>query len=317
MKKNLARAVIFLMSVAALATGREGKIGYVNFEEIISRYEAAIAAKKELNAEIARYEAKAESLKAEYEQAKEEYESQQLSLSEEGKRAKMAEVESRKRRYDSYLKEIYGKNGKIEQKNQELLAPIVQQFDSAVSKVAQEEGVILVLDAAKAGILYSEPGLDLTALVLEELNRRYAPIPTTGPVKKVYAIMPIYESNDQAQQDKIGSQIRSFVNVLIGTKPNTEMIPDRKVDEVVVSRGYGGQQIQFDQTMDIGRSLDVDYAVFGECSKRDRRIQFKLTIVDIRTGTLLQSQEGEAERPEVLQERVSRVVQTLYSKIQR
>ncbi|MGQ9708276.1 MAG: OmpH family outer membrane protein [bacterium] len=296
---------------------KEYKVGFINSERIIARYEAAIEAKKELNTEIAKYEAKAESLKAEYEQAKEEYESQQLSLSEEGKRAKLAEVESRKRRYDSYLNEVYGPGGKIEQKNQELIAPIVARIDSAVSKVALEEGFTLVIDATKSGIVYSETGLDLTEMVLEELNRQYAPTLSGIGAKVVFVIAPIYESNDEAQRDRVGTQIRGFVNALIGTKAQVEVIPDKKVDEVVQTRGYTGQEVGEQGALDVARALDADYCIFGDCSKRERRIQFKLTIIDVRTGNVLKSQEGEAERSEVLREKVSNVVQVLYSSLGR
>ncbi len=306
---------LLILVLGARAEGKEFKVGYVNSERIIAQYEGARAAKKELDKEIAAYEAKAESLRQEYEQAKEEYESQQLSLSEEGKRAKMAEVESRKQRYDSYLVQVYGKNGKIEQKNQELLAPIVEQIDSAVRTVAQQEGFALVVDAEKAGIIFGEVGLDLTELVLEELNRRYAPVPATGPVKKVYAIMAIYDANDEAQRERIGAQIRGFVNALLGSKANVEVLPDRKVDEVVQARGYGSQQIQMEQALDVARALDADCCIFGECSKRERQITFQLSVVDVRTGVLIKSQDGTAERKEVLRERVSSVVQTLYSSI--
>ncbi len=296
---------------------REFKVGYINSEQIIARYEAAIEAKRKLNAEIVKYEAKAESLKMEYERAKEEYESQQLTLSEEGKRAKLAEVELRRRRYDSYLNEVYGKGGKIDQKNQELIAPIVVKIDSAVSKIAQSEGFALVIDATKAGIVYGEPGLDLTQLVLEELNREYAPIPSSMTGKLLFVIMPIYEANDEAQRERVGNEIRRFVNALIRGKSQVEVVSDKRVDEIVQARGYLNQQIGEEQAQDVARALAADYCIFGECSKRERKIHFKLGLLDVRNGVLLKSQEGEAERKEVLRERVSSTVQALYSALNR
>ncbi|MGB9742667.1 MAG: OmpH family outer membrane protein [candidate division WOR-3 bacterium] len=299
----------FLPSV----TAREYKVGYIDSDRIISRYEAAVEAKKELNRAIAQFESRAESLRTDYEKAKAEYESQQLTLSEEGRRAKLAEVESRKRRYDSYLNEIYGTGGKIDQKNQELLAPIVSRIDSAVRKVAQIEGFALVVDAAKAGIIFAESGLDLTELVLEELNREYAPLPTKVATKKIFVITPIYEATDEARRERIGIRIRQFVNALVAAKSQVEVVPDRKVDEVVQNRGYGNQQVGFEPALDVARALDADYCIFGECTKRERRIQFQLSMIDVRAGTLLRTQEGEADRPEALREKVSSVVQMLYS----
>jgi outer membrane protein len=305
--------LLLLSALSPFATAREYKIGYIDSDRLIARYEAAIEAKKKLDEAISQFEARAESLRADYEKAKAEYESQQLTLSEEGKRAKLTEVESRKRRYDSYLNEIYGTGGKIDQKNQELLAPIVARIDSTVRKVAQLAGFALVIDAAKAGIIFAETGLDLTELVLEELNREYTPLPATVTGKKIFVITPIYEASDEAQRERIGTRIRQFVNALVGAKTQVEVIPDRKVDEVVQNRGYAGQQVGFESALDVARALDADYCIFGECTKRERRIQFKLSIIDVRTGSLLRTQEGEADRLEVLREKVSSVVQVLYS----
>lgn len=305
--------ILILTGLRSLAGAREYKVGYIDSDRLIARYEGAIEAKKQLDAVIAKFEAKAESLRTEYEKAKEEYESQKLTLSEEGKRAKLAEVESRKTRYDSYLNEIYGRGGKIDQKNEELIAPIVSRIDSAVRKVAQIEGFSLVIDATKAGIVYGETGLDLTELVLEELNREYAPIAPPIAAKKIFAITPIYEATDEAQRERLGAQIRQFVHALLSDRAQIELIPDRKVDEVVQNRGYAGQQVGQEQALDVARSLDAHYLIFGECSKRERKIQFKLSLVEVQTGTLIRAEEGEAERTEVLQERVSGVVQILYS----
>lgn len=308
----LCRALPLLLLVA-LAGAREYKIGYIDSDRLLARYEAASEAKKQLNEAIARFQAKAESLRNEYEQAKEEYESQQLTLSEEGRRAKLAEVESRKKRYDSYLNEIYGPGGRIEQKNQELLAPIVTKIDSAVRKIAQIEGFALVLDAAKAGILYAETGLDLTELVLEELNREYAPLPATIARKRVFVIAPVYEATDEAQRERLGTRIRQFAGALLKDKTQVELIPDAKVDQTVQNRGYANLQLTQEQVLEVARALNADYCIFGECSKRERKIQFKLSLLEVSTGTLLRTQEGEADRIEALREKVSGVIQILYS----
>ncbi len=309
------RALLLLLALTALAGAREYKIGYIDSDRLLARYEAASEAKKQLNDAIAKFQAKAESLRTEYEQAKEEYESQHLTLSEEGKRAKLAEVESRKKRYDSYLNEIYGPGGKLEQKNQELLAPIVTIIDSAVRKIAQIEGFALVLDATKAGIVYGETGLDLTELVLEELNRRYAPLPATVAGKKVFVITPIYEASDEAQRERLGTRIRQFAGALLKDKTQVEIIPDAKVDQTVQNRGYSGMQLSQDQALDVARALSADYCIFGECSKRERKIQFQLSLIQVATGTLIRTQEGEADRIEALREKVSGVIQILYSAI--
>jgi outer membrane protein len=311
------RAWLCLLATAALSplAAKEFRVGYVNTDRIIERYEAAIEAKTELNAAIAKFEARADSLKTDYEQAKAEYESQQLTLSEEGKRAKQAEVDQRKRRYDAYLSEVYGTNGRIDQKNRELIAPIVERIDSVVSRLAASEGYSLVLDAAKTGIVYSEAGIDLTELVVAELNARYEPV-TPILTKTVYALMRVHNSNDQAERDRVGAQIRDFAYRLIADQPNVEMVANAKVDQELGNRGYGTGEVTEQQALDVARALDTQFALYGKCSKQDRRISFELTLVNVRLGTVIKTQAGEAARQEDLQEQIAGVVRILLASVQ-
>ena len=307
--------ILGLAAAGPLFAAKEFRVGYVDYDQVIAKYQAAVEAKGEMDTVRLSFEARAESLKGEYEQAKSEYESQQLTLSEEGKRAKNAEVDQRKRRYDGYIAEVYGKGGLIDQRYKELIAPIVGKIDSAVAKLSADEGFALILDASKSGIVYAEAGLDLTQLVIDDLNREFAPVGPTVTGKKVYALMPVYNSNDLASQDRVGAEIRDFVYKLVGAQPNVDMVANSKVDQQLQSSGLSNQQVVLDKAIEAGRSLDADYVVFGSASKQDRRIQFELSIADVRLGTLLKTQKGDAARPEDLQQQVGTVVRVLLAAV--
>jgi len=307
--------ILGLAAAGPLFAAKEFRVGYVDYDQVIAKYEGAAEAKTEMDTVRLSFEAKAESLKGDYELAKSEYESQQLTLSEEGKRAKNAEVDQRKRRYDGYIAEVYGKGGLIDQRYKELIAPIVGKIDSSVAKLSLEEGFSLILDASKSGIVYSEAGLDLTQLVLDDLNREFAPVGPSVTGKKVYALMPIYNSNDLAAQDLVGNEIRKAAYDLIGATPNVDMVANAKVDQQLQSYGLSNQQVALDKALQAGRALDVDYVVFGNATKQDRRIQFELSIVDARLGTLLKTQKGDAARPEDLKVQVGSAVRVLLAAI--
>ncbi len=304
-----------LLTVGTLAA-KEFRVGYVDYDQVIAKYEAAIEAKGQMDTVRVSFEAKAESLKSDYEQSKQEYESQQLTLSEEGKRAKNAEVDQRKRRYDSYIAEVYGKGGKIDQQYKELIAPIVGKIDSAVAKMAEDEGFALILDASKSGVVYAQTGLDLTQLALEALNGEFAPVAPSGSGKKLYALMPVYNTNDLATQDHVGSDIRDFANRLMGAQPKVDMVANAKVDQQLAAYGMQSQQVLLDKALDAGRALDADYVVFGSATKQDRRVQFELSIADARLGTLLKTEKGDAARTEDLQNQVGAVVRVLLAAVE-
>ena len=307
--------VLVLVSAGTVFAAKEFRVGYVDYDQVIATYEGAADSKKEMDTVRAGYEAKAESLKSDYEKAQAEYESQQLTLSEEGKRAKNAEVDQRKSRYDSYIAQVYGTGGLIDQKYKELIAPIVQKIDSSVKKLAQDEGFSLILDASKAGIVYSDAGLDLTQTVLDDLNREFAPVGPTIMGKKVYALMPIFNSNDMAQQDHVGNDIRDSIYVLVNAQPNVDMVPNAKVDQQLQSNGLGNRQVKLDNALAAGRALNADYVIYGTASKQAQKVQFELSIADVKLGTVVKSQQGEAARPEDLKAQVGTVVRVLLAAV--
>lgn len=305
-----------VLALAAPAFAQTAKVGYVDSDEVIARYEEAREAKSRLEREVAAFRTEAESLRALYQVALDEYQTQELSLSEEGKRAKMAEVEQLKRRYDLFVEDVYRKGGKIDQKNSELIAPLVQKIGEVVAEMAKQEGFTLVMDASKAEILYSAAGLDLTRLVVDELNREYAAV---GPVTErnlVYAVLPVFAINDEARQERIDFRVREFIYNLVRVQPRTDMVANARVDEQLTQRGVSGRAATGRDAIDAGSALNVDYAILGTCSKEDRRIDFTLTVVDVRMNNEdLKTESGQAAREDRLNEEVGRVVQVLLASV--
>jgi len=307
--------ILYLGAGAAVLAAKEFRVGYVDYDQVITKYEGAADAKKDMDTVRAGFEAKAESLKSDYEKAQAEYSSQQLTLSEEGKRAKNAEVDQRKSRYDSYISQVYGTGGLIDQRYKELIAPIVQKIDSTVGKLAVDEGFALILDASKAGIVYSDAGLDLTQDVVDDLNREFAPVGPSVTNKKVYALMPVFNSNDLAAQDHAGQEIRDSAYAIVHAQPNVDMIPDPQVDQQLQSYGLQNRQVPLDKALQAGRALNADYVIYGSASKQAQKIQFQLSIADVKQGTMLKSQQGEIAPSEDMKSKVGAVIRVLLASV--
>jgi hypothetical protein len=172
----------------------------------------------------------------------------------------------------------------------------------------------LILDASKSGVVYAQSGLDLTQLLLEALNAEFAPVGPASTGKKVYALMPVYNSNSQASQDHAGLDIRNFAYQLIGAQPNVDMVANAKVDQQLQSYGQSGE-VKLDNAVTAGRALNADYVLYGNATKQDKRVQFELFIADVRLGTFLKSQKGDASRPEDVQVQVGSVVRVLLAAV--
>jgi outer membrane protein len=313
-RRLLVSGVVLAFALSLVA--KEYKVGYIDSDAVISRYEAAKDAKQELDEATAEFKAEADSLRADWEQARSEYESQELTLSEEGKRAKLAEVEQRKRRYDGFLDQVYRTGGKIDQKNNELIAPIVEKISEAVSQLAEEEGFALVLDASKSEVVFAEQGLDITELVVEELNREFIPVGPTATGKLVYAIAPVFEETEEARQENIGDRIRQRLYDRFGAPTGAEMVANRQFNETAESRGYLDREFTIDEAVDVARVLEADYVIYGKCSYDGRRIGFTLTIADVGLNIEKKTQSGESNRIEELLDGIDGVYQALSSSVE-
>lgn len=284
---------LFVLLLMASIIAKDVKIGYIDSDQIYQNYQETVSAKNALDKEVAKFRKSAESLKTRADSAESEFESQKLMLSEVGRATKSSEIEQLRNEYNSYVESVWGKGGKIEMKNRELLTPIVTKINEAVNKIAKEDGYTIVLDAADAKIVYADVGLDLTDRVLEELNKEYKPIaPTT--VTKQFLVFPFYEVNTEAQQENLGQAARTTLVALLQTQPKVEIISKNSIIDAMRSRNIiEGTKIEDNNIYGIGRELLADFIITGSVSKQGKRISLELTIYDSKQQIALDTERGE------------------------
>ena len=305
---------LFVLLLMTSIIAKEVKIGYIDSGQIYQNYPETVSAKNALDKEVSKFRKSAESLKTRADSAESEYESQKLMLSELGKATKLSELEQLRDEYTRYMEAVWGKGGKIELKNRELLAPIVTKINEAVNKIVKEEGYTLVLDAAEAKIVYAEPGLDLTDLVLEELNKEYKPIAPTVATKK-FLVFPFYEANTEAQQDNLGQLVRSNLVALLQTQPKVEITGKNNVSDAMRSRNIiEGSKIDENNIYGIGRELLADFVISGSVSKQGKRFSLELTVSDPKQQIALDTEKGESSRVDDIRSTISGLLQSLIKK---
>jgi outer membrane protein len=287
---------LFVLLLMASIIAKDVKIGYIDSDQIYQNYQETVSAKNALDKEVAKFRKSAESLKTRADSAESEYESQKLMLSEVGRATKFSEIEQLRNEYNSYVEAVWGKGGKIEMKNRELLTPIVTKINEAVNKIAKEEGYTMVLDAADAKIVYADVGLDLTDMVLEELNKEYKPIAPTTAIKQ-FLVFPFYEANTEAQQDNLGQTARTTLVALLQTQPKVEIISKNSISDAMRSRNLiEGTKIDDNNIYGIGRELLADFIISGSVSKQGKRISLELTIYDPKQQIALDTEKGESSQ---------------------
>lgn len=305
-----------LFLVVGMVVAKEQKVGYIDLEYIIQNYRTASDAQRAFETEIAKYKTYADSLKQMYDVAQAEFESQKLMLSTEGQAAKQIEISRLKSQYDDYLTEAWGKGGKIELKNRELIAPVNQKIQAAIQQIAVKDGFTMILDASQSKIVYAQPDLDLTDKILQELNKEYeatiVPATEKGSEKDIVyiAIFPFFEENQEAQQEHIGETIRSDIYDLIKNAPKIRMVSNSDINNALLTRSLSlNGQISDMDANSIGMMLQADYLVIGSISKQGNRVSYSVKVLEPLNSKTIYQGTGDAPRIEELKQSLGDQVQ--------
>ena len=162
----LALAVLLGMGTRASA---EVRIAFVNTEVILQKYAGTEKALKTLSRDVQAWTEEARRKKRELEELQTELQNEALMLSDDRRREREMAYQQKLTEYDQFIQSVWGPDGLIEQRNEELLRPIVARIQEVLAEIAAEEGYDFVLDAADNNILYANTDYDLTERVLEKL----------------------------------------------------------------------------------------------------------------------------------------------------
>jgi outer membrane protein len=307
-----------VLALAPLHAATEQKIGFIYSDQVIAGYQGMTEAGATLAKQKAAFKSTADSLNAELTKARSDFEAEKLLLSEEGKAAKNAEIDALQSSYDSYVNSVYGPGGQLEQKTQELMAPVVQKIKDAVADAAKADDYTLVFDASesKLAILYAASGANLTASVLDELNREFAPVTTGATVQRRYAVCPLFEANDEAQQAGLGEQCRALTYDLLNTLPQTQMVTNTELSSALLNKGISGRANVTEQVaFDAGKTVQADYIFFGQVTESGKKITVTMSVADPRLNKTFPPETDNAARPDELKQVLGNIVNKLVHKL--
>ena len=172
---QLTKYLILLMLLLSFSAA-EIKIGYVDSNEIMSKFEEVRQVQVDLEKEQRRLESEFNSLVAQLDSLQQDYERQRLLMSETRRQEKENEIINMKKSAEKFQLNKFGPEGEIYRKQNELLKPVLSKIDDAIQKVGNEQGYDFILDAMSGALLYALDSHNLTEDVMDELSK------TTGSV---------------------------------------------------------------------------------------------------------------------------------------
>ncbi len=164
--KHLKLLLFTILVTTAVFTQAQGKIAYINSQELLSLLPEAKEANTKLTAYAKDFEAQYQIYATEYQKLVDVIQNDK-TLSEVAREAKIQDALMLEQRLQQYEQEI---NDKIEAKKAELFQPILTATTEVIKTVAKENGYTYVIDNALSVLIMAPEGDDILPLVKKKLN---------------------------------------------------------------------------------------------------------------------------------------------------
>lgn len=171
LRKLFSITTILLFAVSATAFAQLN-IGYMNTQEVLNQLPERERVQNELESFIQEKQEQLSERATKYEDAVAEYQQNRSAMSEQQIQAREKELTETQNSLDQFNQKI---RQEIQQKREELLAPIFSDIDKAISAIAENEGLDFVINqATNSGnrILFyaSDNQIDITQRVIDRIK---------------------------------------------------------------------------------------------------------------------------------------------------
>lgn len=168
MTKNLILSIlaIYLLFPSGIK-GQTLKIGHLNSAKLLELMPEVQSAKEELKKIQKDYEAQLDILITEYRTKLENYQSNLNTMTPILKKDKETEIIQLEDRIKAFQEEA---SKDLENKEQELMKPILEKLQNIISEVAKENKYDYILDSSGGTVLYSKDNDDISPLVKKKLG---------------------------------------------------------------------------------------------------------------------------------------------------
>lgn len=165
------RGILLVIFLLMHLTAYSQKFGYVDTRYILGKMPEYKKAEGELNKLSSDWQKEIEGMRTEVDKLYKSYQAEEVLLTDEMKKERMDEIKKKEKATFDQQKKIFGFEGLLFLKRQELVKPVQDKLFEAVEKVCKKKGLQVMFD--KSGeiiMIYTNPRHDYTDFVLEELG---------------------------------------------------------------------------------------------------------------------------------------------------
>lgn len=159
--------IITIFSLSLTAQGGAAKFGYVDTDYILSQIPEYKAAQNELDKTSVNWQKEIEAKYAEVDKLYKAYQADAILLTEEMKKKREADINTREKEVKDLQKQRFGPDGELFKKRAELVKPIQDKVYNAIKAVAEKAGMGFILDkSGQVSLLYANSKYDKSDDVL-------------------------------------------------------------------------------------------------------------------------------------------------------
>lgn len=162
---------IFLAGFLLSSVSQAQKFGYIDSNFILTKMPAYNKVQQEMDKSAEAWQREIENLQKEADKMKQDYKAEEVLLTEEMKKRRQAEISKKEKEVREYQQKVFGYEGMMFKRRNDLMRPIQDEVFTAVEKVAKARQLQIMFD--KSGdlvMIYTNPVHDYTEYVLEELG---------------------------------------------------------------------------------------------------------------------------------------------------
>jgi outer membrane protein len=159
---------LLALSVFSLSAFAEFKAGVVDMQKAIQATSAGKKAKKELEKEFEKKKTELKKKEDDIKKRAEEFEKKKMVLSDKVREEQQVEIQQDMMKFRDEL----GKSQMvIQQKERELTKPILDKIQKAISDIAKEKDLSVVLEKTEQSVMWAKAEMDITDEVIKKADK--------------------------------------------------------------------------------------------------------------------------------------------------
>jgi outer membrane protein len=163
--------ILLVLSIVSISVGWAQKFGYTDMEFITSKMPEYQQAQAEMKKFSDKWAKEIDDKFAEIARMQRAYMAEEVLLTDDLKRKRQTEIKEKELEAREYNSKIFGMEGLLFQKKKELMKPVLDKVQRAMSKVCTQRRLDFLFDkSSDAGMVFTNPKHDYSDYIMDELG---------------------------------------------------------------------------------------------------------------------------------------------------